>query len=46
MARLKPGQTPEQATQALRAIQPQIREATLPDGWPPPSSSNSICATG
>ena len=36
MARLKPGQTAEQATAALRAMQPQIREATLPDGWPPP----------
>jgi predicted permease len=35
MARLKPGQTAEQATQAFRAVQPQIREATLPDGWPP-----------
>ena len=34
IARLKPGQTAEQATQALRAVQPQIREATLPDGWP------------
>ena len=33
-ARLKPGQTPEQATAALRAVQPQIREATLPDNWP------------
>src|SRR5688572_19537417 len=35
MAGLKPAQTPEQATLAFRAIQPQIREATLPDGWPP-----------
>jgi putative ABC transport system permease protein len=35
MARLKPAQTPEQATLAFRAIQPQIRAATLPDGWPP-----------
>ena len=33
-ARLKPGQTPEQATAALRAVQPQIREATTPDNWP------------
>jgi putative ABC transport system permease protein len=32
-ARLKPGQTPEQATAALRAVQPQIREATLPEHW-------------
>ncbi len=30
MARLKPGQTVGQATAALRAVQPQIREATLP----------------
>jgi predicted permease len=36
MARLRPGQTPDEATAALRAIQPQIRAATLPDGWPAP----------
>ena len=30
MARLKPGQTPEQATALLRALQPQIRAATVP----------------
>ena len=30
MARLKPGQTPEQASALLRALQPQIREATMP----------------
>jgi predicted permease len=36
MARLKPGQTVEQATLALRAIQPQVREATLPERWPQP----------
>jgi len=35
MARLRPGQTVEQATAALRAVQPQIREATLPDRWRP-----------
>ena len=29
-ARLKPGQTVEQATAALRAVQPQIRDATTP----------------
>ena len=34
MARLKPGQTPEQATALLRAIQPQIRAATMPDTGP------------
>ncbi len=35
MARLKPGQTATQATAALRGVQPQIREATLPDRWRP-----------
>ena len=34
MARLKPGQTFAAATGAFRAIQPQMREATLP-GWRP-----------
>jgi putative ABC transport system permease protein len=34
VGRLRPGQTPENATRTLRALQPQIREATLPDGWP------------
>ena len=34
MARLKPGQTVEDATRALRAVQPQIREATMPQDWP------------
>jgi putative ABC transport system permease protein len=34
MARLKPGQTAEAGTAALRAIQPQIRTATMPDNWP------------
>jgi predicted permease len=34
MARLKPEQTVDDATRALRAIQPQIREATMPEGWP------------
>jgi predicted permease len=36
VGRLKPGQTPDSATRTLRAIQPQIREATLPEGWPAP----------
>ncbi len=35
-ARLKPGQSAEQATMALRAVQPQIRTATLPEQFPPP----------
>jgi predicted permease len=30
MVRLKPGQTKEAATTALRSVQPQIREATIP----------------
>jgi len=34
MARLRPNQTIESATTALRGIQPAIREATLPVGWP------------
>jgi putative ABC transport system permease protein len=32
MARLKPGQTIDAATDAVRGVQPQIREATLPVG--------------
>jgi len=35
MARLKSGQTAEEATGALRAMQSQIRAATLPQDWPP-----------
>ena len=31
MARLKPGDSIEHATAALRGVQPQMREATLPD---------------
>jgi putative ABC transport system permease protein len=31
IARMKPGQTLEQATAALRGAEPQIRQATLPD---------------
>jgi predicted permease len=34
MLRLKPGQTLESATAALRGMQPQIREATMPQDWP------------
>ncbi len=34
IARLKPGHTFAQATAALRGVQPQIREATLPRFWP------------
>jgi predicted permease len=35
MGRLRPGQTVDQATTALRNIQPRIREATLPQRWRP-----------
>src|SRR5574341_606995 len=33
MARLKPGQSVEAATAALRAVQPQVAEATHPEHW-------------
>ena len=33
MLRLKPGETIEEATRALRGLQPQIREATMPQDW-------------
>jgi putative ABC transport system permease protein len=35
MARLKPDQSLEAATAALRGVQPQIREGTLPPDWRP-----------
>ncbi|HEY7057614.1 MAG TPA: ABC transporter permease [Vicinamibacterales bacterium] len=35
MARTKPGQSVEQVTTALRGVQPQLRQATLPDDWRP-----------
>jgi predicted permease len=35
LGRLKPGQSAEAATRALRHAQPQIREATLPPNWRP-----------
>ena len=35
MARLKPGQSVEQGTAALRGVQPQLREATIPEDWRP-----------
>ena len=34
-ARLAPGQSIEQAQAALRAIQPAVREATIPEDYPP-----------
>ena len=33
MARLKPGQSVDHATAALRGVQPQLREATIPTDW-------------
>ena len=35
-ARLAPGQTPAQAESRLRALQPQLREGTMPLDWRPP----------
>jgi putative ABC transport system permease protein len=35
MIRRKPGQSLDAATAALRGVQPQIREATLPQDWRP-----------
>ncbi len=35
MARLKRGQSAKEAEDRLRAIQPMIRDATLPSGWRP-----------
>jgi predicted permease len=35
IARLKPHQTADQSTMALRTVQPRIREATLPENWRP-----------
>ncbi len=35
MVRLKPGQSLQGATAALRGLQPQIREATIPQDWRP-----------
>ena len=35
MARLRPGQTIDEANAALERVRPQIREATLPTDWPP-----------
>jgi len=35
MARLKPGQSVDAGTAAIRGVQPQIREATIPPDWRP-----------
>ncbi len=37
IGRLKPGSSREEAQSQLRAIQPAIREATIPPDWPPES---------
>jgi predicted permease len=42
MVRLKPGQTMESATAALRGVQPQIRDATLPENWRPRELENYL----
>jgi predicted permease len=34
IGRLKPGQSIDDATAAIRGVQPQIREATIPPNWP------------
>jgi predicted permease len=35
MLRLKPGQTVESGAAALKGVQPQIRDATMPENWRP-----------
>jgi len=35
MGRLKPGSSIQQADAAMKALQPAVREATMPDNWPP-----------
>ena len=42
MIRLKPGQTIDQATAAIRAVQPSLREATLPTTWTATELSNYL----
>jgi len=42
MARLKPGDTIERATAALRGVQPQIREATIPGNYRAQSLANYL----
>jgi putative ABC transport system permease protein len=42
MVRLKPGQSLEGATAALRGMQPQIREAAMPHELPPRSQANFL----
>jgi len=42
IARLAPGQTLEQAQSRLRALQPQLREATMPLDWRPQDQAQYI----
>ncbi len=42
IARLAPGQTLAQAESRLRALQPQLREATLPQDWRPQDQAGYI----
>ena len=42
MARLKPGQSMETAIAALRGVQPQMREATIPPNWRPQDVPNYL----
>jgi len=42
MVRLRPGQGLDEANTALRGVQPQIRDATLPQRWPPSDLANYI----
>ena len=41
-ARLAPGQTMAQAESRLRALQPQLREATMPQDWRPQDQASYI----
>ena len=42
MARLKPGQTMEQATQVVRGVQPAIKDATVPLDWSKDDQNNFL----
>ena len=42
MARLKPGDSMDRAITALRGVQPQMREATIPPNWRPKDIPNYL----
>jgi putative ABC transport system permease protein len=42
MARLKPGDSMDRAVTALRGVQPQMREATIPPNWRPKDIPNYL----